>query len=99
MTTRVARRGWRYRANVAARTLAAVVGGYGVAALFAFASARLLPLPRLDAAMPGTLIALLLMPAVAIWAFLARSAVQAWAGIVAAAAFLGLAGWWAGAPV
>lgn len=97
-TGRAARQGWRYRGNVAARAAAAILGGYGIAALFAFASARLLPMPRLDAIIPGTLLAFLIMPGVAVWAFLARSALRAWGVIVAIAALLWMLGWWAGVP-
>ncbi|WNO54591.1 ketohydroxyglutarate aldolase [Stakelama saccharophila] len=93
------RSGWRYRANVAARTIAALVGGYVVAALFAFATARLIPLARVEAVMPGTLLAFLVAPGVAIWAFLARSATRALAGVVGVAAILALLGWMAGPPV
>jgi len=93
-----ARTGWRYRANVAARAAAAVVGGYTVAALFAAASARLLPLPRVEAVLPGTMLAFFVLPGVAIWAFLARSAARAWAGVLIAAAILAAAAWLAGPP-
>lgn len=93
-----ARRGWRYRANVAARTAAAVLGGYAVAALFAAAIARLLPLPRIEAVLPGTMLAFFVMPGVAIWAFLARSATRAWAGILILAALLAALAWLAGPP-
>lgn len=93
-----ARTGWRYRTNVLARAAAAVVGGYAVAALFAAASARLLPLPRVEAVLPGTMLAFFVLPGVAIWAFLARSAARAWAGVLIAAAALAAAAWLAGPP-
>lgn len=93
-----ARRGWRYRANVAARTAAAALGGYAIAALFAAASARLLPMPRVEAVLPGTMLAFLVLPGVAIWAFLARSAARAWAGIVLVALLLAAATWIMGPP-
>ena len=82
-----------YRANVAARVAAALVGGYAIPSLFAFASARLLPMPRLDAIIPGTLLAFAIMPAIVVWAFLARSALRAWACIAIVAAALAAAGW------
>lgn len=89
----VARRDWHYRANVAARVAAALIGGYAIPSLFAYASARLLPMPRLDAIIPGTLLAFAIMPAIVVWAFLARSAVHAWAGMTVVAAALAAAGW------
>jgi len=95
---RAARRGWRYRANVAARAAAAALGGYAIAALFAAASARLLPLPRVEAMLPGTMLAFLVVPGVAVWAFLARSAARAWAGVVLVAALLAAAAWIMGPP-
>ena len=93
-----ARRGWRYRANIAGRSMAAALGGYVVAALFAAASARLLPLPKVEAVLSGTMLAFLIVPAVAIWAFLARSLVRAWGGILIVAAMLAAAAWLAGPP-
>lgn len=95
---RAARRGWRYRANVAVRAAAAGAGGYAIAALFAAASARLLPLPRVEAMLPGTMLAFLVMPGIAIWVFLARSATRACAGIVLVAVLLAAAVWMMGPP-
>ena len=95
---RAARKGWRYRAGIGARVLAAVTGGYGIPATYAFASARLLAMPRLDAVMSGTLLSFALMPAVVIGVFLARSARRAWIGILLILALLAFAGWWAGVP-
>lgn len=92
------RHGWRYRANVAGRAAAAVLGGYAVAALFAAASARLLPLPRVEAVLPGTMLAFLVIPGIAIWSFLARSVVRAWAGILIVAILMALSTWLAGPP-
>lgn len=92
------RRGWRYRANVAARAVAGTLGAYAVAALFAAALARLLPMPRAEAVIPATLLALLLGPAVTIWAFLARGPWRAWGGVLALAALFAAIAWWAGAP-
>ncbi|MDG2535093.1 DUF3649 domain-containing protein [Sphingomonas sp. HITSZ_GF] len=92
------RQGWRYRANVAARTVAGTIGAYAVAALFAAALARTLPMPRVDATIPATLLAYLVGPAVTIWAFLARGPWRAWAGVLALGALFAAIAWWAGAP-
>ena len=88
--------GWRYRANVAIRTLAATVGGYLVAALTAAMLARTLPLPRVEAVTIGTMLAYLVVPGVAVWAFLARGPWRALAGVVGVAALLALVAWIAG---
>ena len=92
------RRGWRYRGNVAARVLAATFGAYGVAACLAMAVARLGAGGRIDAVIAGTLCAYLAVPAVAIWAFLARGPVRAWGGVVVLAAALGALAWMIGPP-
>jgi UDP-N-acetylenolpyruvoylglucosamine reductase len=82
------RNGWRYRATVASRAVAAAGGGYLVAALFAAATARLLPGSRVEAVLPGTIGAFLMMPAVAIWSFLASTAGRAWIGILSVSAIM-----------
>jgi len=93
------RRGWRYRVNIAARTLAGTIGAYAVAALFGAAVARTLPIGRLDAVIPATLLAFLVAPAVTIWAFLARGPWLACAGVIALATLLGVIAWLAGQPI
>lgn len=92
------RRSWRYRGNVAARAVAGTLGAYGVAALFAAALARALPMPRVEAVMPATLLAYPLMPAVTIWAFLARGPWRACGGVAVAALLFGGIAWAMGAP-
>ncbi len=99
MTTRgTGRRGWRYRANVAARVVAGTVGAYAVAACLAMAVARLFPAARVDAVIAGTLLAFLAAPAVAIWAFLARGPLRAWAGVAVAIGLFGGVAWLVGSP-
>ncbi|MBH1997529.1 MAG: ketohydroxyglutarate aldolase [Sphingomonadaceae bacterium] len=101
MTARVYRgrpSGWRYRANVAIRTLTATVGGYVVAALTAAMLARTLPLSRVEAVTTGTMLAYLVVPGVAVWAFLARGPWRALASVIMIAALLGLTVWMAGPP-
>ena len=92
------RTGWRYRANVAARVVAGTIGAYAVAALFAMALARILPMDRAQAVVPATLLAFLVGPAVTIWAFLARGPWRAWAGVVALGALFAAIAWAVGAP-
>jgi len=91
------RQGWRYRANVAARVVAGTIGAYAIAALFAVAMARILPMPRVEAIMPATLLAFLVGPAVTIWAFLARGPWRAWGGIALLGAILAAIVWATGA--
>lgn len=83
----------RHRWMVASRALAAIVGGYAVAALGAAALAVYLPLPRADAALTGTLLSFLIYAGAVIWVFAARDAGRAWLGVLLPAALLGLALW------
>ena len=87
----------RYRLAVASRLVAALVGGYGVAALVAIAGAWALPMRRIDAATAGLIAAMLALPMAAMGCFWARSATRAWAGILVFAALFGgiaVAGGW-----
>ncbi|WBY07157.1 ketohydroxyglutarate aldolase [Sphingomonas sp. 7/4-4] len=92
------RRSWRYRGNVAARTLAGTIGAYAIAALFGAALARTLPLERLDATVVATLLAFLVAPAVTVWAYLARGPGRAVVGVIGLAALLAAIVWYAGPP-
>jgi len=77
-----------YRVNIAARTIAGSFGAYAVAAALGALLARLLPMARPEAVMTGMLAALVIFPAVTIWAFLARSPARALGGVVIAASAL-----------
>lgn len=92
------RQGWRYRANVAARVVAGTIGAYAVAALFAMALARILPMDRAQAVVPATLLAFLIVPVVTIWAFLARGPWRAWAGVLLLGGLFAAIAWAVGAP-
>jgi len=94
----VDRRGWRYRGNVAARVLAGTIGAYTVASCLAMAVARLSAGGRIDGVIAGTLCAYLAVPAVAIWAFLARGTWRAWGGVVVLVALFGALAWMIGPP-
>lgn len=91
-----ARSGWRYRGNVALRTLAGTVGAYGVAALAAMLLARTLPMGRLEAVTTATMLAYLVGPVVTIWAFLARGPWVALGGVVLMSALLAGLVWTSG---
>ncbi len=84
---------WRYRAAIASRTLAAVLGGYLLAAAStaALAVALAQALPRVEAVVWATLLSWLVYALGAGWAFWARSAWSAWAGVALPAGVLGLA--------
>ncbi|MFH0132807.1 DUF3649 domain-containing protein [Variovorax sp. VaC1] len=84
----------RYRLSVASRAIAAIAGGYGVAALSAAVLALCLPaafgMARSEAAMTGTLASFLVFALAVLWVFAARTAWRAWSGLAIAAAPLGL---------
>ncbi|MDR0200721.1 MAG: DUF3649 domain-containing protein [Delftia acidovorans] len=75
------------------RILAALFGGYAVAAL---ASVAMLALPadRTQAAISGTLLSFAVYAGAVIWVFAVRSARRAWAGLLVAALVLAPAAWW-----
>lgn len=73
------------RAGIAARVLAAGLGGYVVASVGAAALAAVLPMPRGDAVMAAVLLSFAIYVAAIVWAFAARSALRALCGIAAAA--------------
>jgi hypothetical protein len=77
--------GIRYRLGVLSRTVAAIAGGYGVAALAAAALALCLPTTRAEAAMTGTLAAFVVYPIAVMWVFACASAWRAWVGLALAA--------------
>lgn len=81
----------RQRRDVAARTVAAVIGGYVVTALATAFLARGLPLPRSEATAAATLLSFVIYTTVAIGAFTARTATVVWLRLIAAAAVLAAA--------
>jgi hypothetical protein len=74
-----------HRAGIAARSVAAIAGGYVLAALTATACAAALPSPRVEAVLAGMLASFLVHAGAAIWAFTARTAWRSWAGLLLAA--------------
>jgi hypothetical protein len=91
-----ARSGWRYRGNVALRTLAGTVGAYAVAALAAMLLARTLPMGRLEAVTVATMFSYLFAPAASVWAFLARGPWVALGGVIVLSALLAGLVWTSG---
>ena len=72
---------WRYRGGVTARAVAAIGGGYVLAALGGALIALALPLPRADAVTIATLLAFVIYPCVILWVFATRSALHACIGV------------------
>ncbi|CAG9168497.1 DUF3649 domain-containing protein [Cupriavidus respiraculi] len=82
----------RYRLAVASRAVAAIGGGYVLAAAATTVLSLVLPLSRSEAVVTATLLSFLVYAGAVIWVFAARSAWRAWIGIALPAAALGLAG-------
>lgn len=80
-----------YRLGVASRALAAIVGGYAVAALACAATALWMPGPRAEATLAGMMLAFAVYAGAVVWVFAAGTAARAWLGLVLAAAPLGAA--------
>jgi hypothetical protein len=69
------------RLGVLSRTVAAIAGGYALGNLGSVAVASALTVPRAEATLTALQLSFALHAAAAIWAFAARSAWHAWAGI------------------
>ena len=86
-----------YRLAVTSRVLAAVLGGYVVAALASVTLAMWLPLARSESVVTGMMTSFLVYLVAVLWCFACRSAWQAWFGLivpsVVLAAVSGLAFW------
>ncbi|MFY9479798.1 MAG: DUF3649 domain-containing protein [Aquabacterium sp.] len=83
----------RHRWMVASRALAAIGGGYVLAALSAAALAVSLPLARVDATLTATMLSFLVYACAVVWVFAARTAGRAWLGLLVPSLALGLAVW------
>jgi Protein of unknown function (DUF3649) len=79
----------RHAVGVAARAIAAILGGYALAALTAVAAAVWLPLERPEAVLTGMLASFAIYAAAVTWVFAAASAARAWAGLLLPAVVLG----------
>ena len=75
------------------RIIAALLGGYGLAALTSVAT-LLLPMRLTEAVLTGLMLSFLVYVGAVIWVFAVRSATRAWVGLAIAAVPLGLAAWW-----
>ena len=74
------------------RIVAALFGGYALAAL-ASVAVLALPMSKPQAVLTGMLASFLIYTGAVIWVFAVHSAWKAWAGLIIAAAPLGLAAW------
>lgn len=86
-----------YRLAVTSRVLAAVLGGYIVAALASVSLTLWVPIARADAVVTGMMTSFLAYLGAVIWCFACRSAWRAWLGLIVPslvlAAISGLAYW------
>ena len=80
------------------RIVAALCGGYALAALTSVATLAL-PMSKSEAVLTGMQLSFLVYAGAVVWVFAVRSARRAWAGLLVAAAPLLLAAWtvWNGA--
>lgn len=74
------------------RIVAALFGGYGLAALSSVAVLAL-PISKSQAVLTGMLASFAIYAGAVIWVFAVRSALKAWAGLIIVAAPLLLAAW------
>ena len=74
------------------RIVAALVGGYALAALSSVAVLAL-PMNKVQAVIAGQLASFLVYAGAVIWVFAVRSALKAWMGLIIVALPLGLAAW------
>lgn len=83
----------RPRGPLVSRIVAALFGGYALAAL-ASVAALALPMGTVEAVLAGMQASFVVYAAAAIWVFAARSASRAWLGLAAAAVPLLAAACW-----
>lgn len=80
--------GARYRLGVASRSVAAIVGGYVLAALVTMLLSVSLPMARSEAVMTATLLSFVIYTCVVMWVFATGSALRAWLGLAIPAAVI-----------
>lgn len=85
-------------APLLSRIVAALFGGYALAALTSVATLAL-PMAQSEAVLTGLLLSFLVYVGAVVWVFAVRSARRAWVGLLVAAVPLLLAAWsvWSGA--
>ena len=83
MSERSRQYGWRDRAVVLSRLLAAVFGGYALAWSATLFLSTYLPLSHFEAVLTATMLSFVIYALAVMWAFAARDAWRAWAGLMA----------------
>lgn len=71
-----------YRLGVATRSVAAIVGGYVLAALVTMLLSVCLPMARAEAVMTATLLSFAIYTCAVLWVFATSSALRAWLGLL-----------------
>jgi len=71
-----------YRLGVASRSVAAIVGGYLLAALSTMLLSVCLPMARVEAVMTATLASFAIYTCAVLWVFATSSALRAWLGLL-----------------
>ncbi len=84
------------RVGIASRSLAAILGGYALAATTSSCLALALPMDRAQAVLTGMLVAIVVCACAALWAFAVRTALRAWIGIALPALLMGVGTTWLG---
>ncbi|OLF55967.1 DUF3649 domain-containing protein [Pseudomonas chlororaphis] len=101
MKSKIAALPFSYRLAVTSRVLAAVFGGYLLAALSSVCMTLLLPVSRADAVVGGMMTSFLFYLVAVLWCFACRTAWQAWYGLLLPAlglAVVGASAHWASLP-
>jgi apolipoprotein N-acyltransferase len=75
--------------GILSRSIAAILGGYAVAALASACLAVGLPASPAEAALTGMMASFAVMTGVVVWVFAAATALRAWLGVAIPAAVLG----------
>lgn len=83
----------RQRLGVGSRTLAAVVGGYALAATASLALALSMKTPGEEGVYAATMPSFLVWALAVLWSFGARTALKAWLGILLPGVVLGAVVW------
>ena len=89
---------WRYRAAIASRALAALFGCYAASAAIAMALARILPMSKAEASTAATMAGMLVLPALVMMVFAARTALRSWTWVLGLALLGAITAWLTGMP-
>ncbi|RWU22146.1 DUF3649 domain-containing protein [Pseudomonas alkylphenolica] len=99
MNLKVAALPLSYRLAVTSRCLAAVLGGYVLAAMASVCVTLLAPMPKAEAVISGMMLSFLFYLVAFLWCFACRSAWHAWWGVLLPSLVLGAINglaYWAG---